>query len=89
MTATAKNFVDSAREIVQDLLVPELKAIRVEVASLRTEMELRDQRTLEAIRNLEVRMVESFKHLSEKTDLAINVREGLAALEARQEAKPN
>ena len=33
-----KNFVGSLREIVQDLLVPELKAVKVEIAALRTDM---------------------------------------------------
>lgn len=41
MTTTAKTIVDSFREVVQDLLVPELKALRVSVDALRTEMHLR------------------------------------------------
>jgi len=65
MSTTAKTIVDSFREVVQDLLVPELKAIRVE-------MKLRDEITQQAIR-----------HLSEKLDYAIDIRERLAALEAR------
>jgi hypothetical protein len=65
MTTSAKNIVDSFREVVQDLLVPELKA-------LRTEMKLRDENTQQSIR-----------HLSEKLDFAIDIRERLAALEAR------
>jgi hypothetical protein len=65
MTTSAKTVIDSFREVVQDLLVPELKA-------LRTEMKLRDENTQQAIR-----------HLSEKLDFAIDIRERLAALEAR------
>jgi hypothetical protein len=65
MATTAKTVIDSFREVVQDLLVPELKA-------LRTEMKLRDENTQQAIR-----------HLSEKLDFAIDIRERLAALEAR------
>lgn len=37
----AKTMVESFREVVQDLLVPELKALRVSVDALRTEMHLR------------------------------------------------
>lgn len=43
MSIQAKTIVDSFREVVQDLLVPELKAVRVSVDSLRTEMQLRDE----------------------------------------------
>lgn len=43
MTTSAKTVVDSFREAVQDLLVPELKALRVSVDSLRTEMHLRTE----------------------------------------------
>ncbi|MBT9331292.1 hypothetical protein [Paracidobacterium acidisoli] len=65
MTTSARTVVDSFREVIQDLLVPELKA-------LRTEMRLRDENTQQAIR-----------HLAEKLDFAIDIRERLAALEAR------
>lgn len=41
MAETAKNVLGSFREAIQDLLVPELKALRVSVDSLRTEMHLR------------------------------------------------
>lgn len=39
-----KNAVESLRDIVQDLLVPELKSIKVEIEGLRTEMRLRDEK---------------------------------------------
>jgi len=41
MTSGTRTVVDSFREAIQDLLVPELKALRVSVDSLRTEMHLR------------------------------------------------
>ena len=72
MTAKAKTIIDSLREVAQDLLVPELRALRVSMDSLRTEMQLRDERTQESIRRL-----------SDKLDFAIDVRERLAAIEAR------
>jgi hypothetical protein len=134
VAATAKSIVDSFREMAQDLLVPELKAVRVSVDGLRTEMQLRDEkladsveavrtklsdsvealrtemrlrdeRTQESIRHLDERTTALILHLDEKTqqsiralddrtqsslerlaqrlDLAIDIRERLAALEAR------
>ena len=35
-----KSSVESLREIVQDLLVPELKALKVEMSSIRSEMSM-------------------------------------------------
>ena len=78
-----KNAVDSLREVVQDFLVPELKAVKISIDSihmelkisidsLRTEMRLQDEKQTQAI-----------QHLSEKLDYAIDIRERLAALEAR------
>jgi hypothetical protein len=92
--AVARTIVDSFREVAQDILVPELKALRVSVDSLRTEMQLRDEKTQESIRHLDLRTQESIRHLdertqesvrhlSEKLDFAIDIRERLAALEAR------
>lgn len=43
-----KNAVESLRDIVQDLLVPELKSIKVELEAMRTEMRLRDEKQTEA-----------------------------------------
>jgi hypothetical protein len=79
----AKSIVDSFREVAQDILVPELKALRVSVDSLRTEMQLRDEKTQESIRHLDLRTQESIRHLSDKLDFAIDIPERLAALEAR------
>jgi hypothetical protein len=83
MAAGAKNVVESLREVMQDLLVPELKALKVSMDSmrgelkssldsLRHEMQLRDEKNDQAMR-----------HLSEKLDFAIDIRERLASLEAR------
>jgi RNA polymerase-binding transcription factor DksA len=94
MATTAKSVIDSLRELLQDILVPELKALRVSMDSMRTEMQLRDektqesiqhldQRTQETIRHLDERTQESIRHLSEKLDYAIDIRERLIALEAR------
>ena len=101
MTASAKTVVDSFREVVQDLLVPELKALRVSVDAVKTEMQLRDeklQESLEAVRtemrlrseNLRAEVQagdritqDAVNALGQKLDFAIDIRERLAALEAR------
>jgi hypothetical protein len=70
--AAAKNVVESLRDVVQDLLVSELKALKVSMDSMRSEMKLRDEKNEQAMR-----------HLSEKLDFAIDIRERLASLEAR------
>ena len=78
-----KNAVDSLREVVQDFLVPELKSVKVSIDSLHTELKI----SIDALRN-EMRLqdekqTQAIQHLSEKLDYAIDIRERLAALEAR------
>ena len=43
--ADGKNVFESFREVVQDLLVPELKAVKVSIDSLRTEMKMSNEAT--------------------------------------------
>lgn len=83
MAGPAKTIVDSLREVVQDLVVPELKAMRVSVDSLKSEMQLRDENIQIELRLREDRMQDSIRGLSQKLDFAIDIRERLAALEAR------
>jgi hypothetical protein len=94
MSVTAmkpKNAVESLREIVQDLLVPELKAVKTSIDSLRSEMNtsfdsvrteirLRDEKQTEATKHL----AEMMKHLSDRLDHTLDIRERLASLEARK-----
>ena len=83
MAVAAKNIVESFREVVQDLLVPELKAVRVSVDSMKVEMQLRDEKVHTELRLRDERMQESIRGLSQKLDFPIDIRERLAALEAR------
>jgi hypothetical protein len=83
MPAAAKTVVDSLREVVQDLLVPELKALRVSVDSMKTEMQLRDEKVHSELRLRDEWMQDSIRALSQKLDFAIDIRERLAVLEAR------
>jgi hypothetical protein len=105
MAVPAKTVVDSFREALQDLLVPELKALRVSFDSLRTEMhlrtdglqkemqlrddslraelKLRDEKLRAEIQSGDAATQELVRSLSQKLDFAIDIRERLAALEAR------
>ena len=114
--SSGKNVLETFRDVVQDLLVPELKAVKVSVDSLRTEMKINTEAfreelklTKDALReeirlnNEAVRQELKFRNeslervislelernalvtqkLSEKLDFAIDIRERLAAVEAR------
>jgi hypothetical protein len=72
MTIAAKNIVESLRELIQDILVPELKALKASMDAIRSEMKVRDEKNEQAMR-----------YLAEKLDFAIDIRERLASLEAR------
>ena len=87
---SAKNVVESFRDVVQDLLVPELKAVKVsvdalhsEVGYLRMELKLRDEKLEELIRHGVERNERAIQGLGQRLDDAIEVRERLAAIEAR------
>jgi hypothetical protein len=88
--SAVKNAVGSFREVVQDLLVPELKSMKVSIDALRTEMKLREEKADESLRRLEdiIRLggeknEMAIRGLSEKLEFAIDIRERLALLEAR------
>jgi hypothetical protein len=88
--SAAKNVVESFRDVVQDLLVPELKAVKVSVDSLHGEMSyLRSEvKTSLDSRRYEMQLrdemhTQAMRSLSEKLDYAIDIRERLASLEAR------
>jgi DNA anti-recombination protein RmuC len=61
-----KSSVDSVREMVQDFLVPELKAVKATMDGMRTEMQLRDEKQTQAIKHLDEKLTESIKHLDAK-----------------------
>ena len=93
MSAT-KNMAESLREVVQDLLVPELKSVQISVGFLRAGMKLRDEKMEqlvhmgdekieERIRQDDEKGEQAIKSLSEKLHFAIDIRERVASLEAR------
>lgn len=83
MATAAKNIVDSLREVVQDLLVPELKAVKTSVDSLRSEMILRDEKLELSIRLGLENTAQAIRHLAQNLENSSDIRERLASLEAR------
>jgi hypothetical protein len=83
MATVTKSVVDSLREVVQDLLVPELKSVKVSIDALRNEMKLRDEKMELLIRLGDEKNEQAIRNLSERLDFAIDIRERLATLEAR------
>ena len=81
--SSAKNVVESLREIVQDFLVPELKALKVSVESLQHEMKSSNEALRQELRLRDEMMLQSIKNLSDKLDYTGEIRERLAAVEAR------
>jgi hypothetical protein len=61
-----KSSIDSVREIVQDFLVPELKAVKVSIDSIQNEMRLRDENKSRAMQRLDEKLTQTTRHLSEK-----------------------
>ena len=89
-----KNAVESIRDVVQDLLVPDLKAIKVELESQRREMHsgfdaVRTEMHsgFDAIRTemklRDEKQTQALHALSDKVGLMMEVRERLAVLEDR------
>ena len=90
----AKNILESFRDVVQDLLVPELKALQVTVEALRTDMKHGDEKPEQAMKLRDEKLEQMIRLGNEKTEAAIrpladsfesaiHVRERLAAIEAR------
>ena len=101
LAGSTTKAVGTFREAVQDLLVPELRALKVSMDGIRTEMQLRDERQTKALEDQGKRLTQAIESLtqemrlrderqsqnisalSEKLDFAIDIRERLAAVEAR------
>ena len=88
--STTAKTLGSFRETVQDLLVPELRAIKVQIESLTQEMRLRNEQHQKSLDQLtqEMRLrdenqTRATAELSKKLDFSIEFRERLAQVEAR------
>jgi hypothetical protein len=86
MSVTAikpRNAVESLRDIVQDLLVPELKALKVEMSAIRGEMTMGFESIRTEMRLRDEKQSQATQALSDKLAYAIDIRERLAVLEDR------
>jgi hypothetical protein len=83
MAVEAKSVVSSLREVMQDLLVPELKAVKVSIDSLRSETKVSLDSLRQEMRLRDEMSAQAMRSLPEKLDYVIDIRERLASLEAR------
>lgn len=67
---------EEVKQALQDIVVPELKALQVEI-----------RRLDEKIDSLKAEITAEIKRLDEKIDIAIQIRERLAAIEGRFEER--
>ena len=92
--SSTKNVLETFRDVAQDLLVPELRAVKVSVDSLRSEfkqshdslreeMRLRHDNLERMIKYGDDRNEQLIRALADKLDVAIDVRERLANIESR------
>jgi hypothetical protein len=77
-----KSTVDSLRHIVQDLPVPALKAVKAEMAAIRSEMTVGFESVRTEMR-LRDEQSQAIQALSDKLGYAIDIQARLAVLEDR------
>ena len=87
------NIYQSLKQIVQDAVAPEMLALKAEIKGLSQRMDSVEKRLDElkaAAHLMEARTEKRFEKLERRLDEAIDIRERLAALEARlEQRKPN
>ena len=66
---TTAKAVGSFREAVQDLLVPELRALKVSMEAIRTEMQLRDEKQMKALEDQGQRLTQAVESLAREMKL--------------------
>lgn len=81
------------KQLIQELVVPELREIKAEVKVLQTEIkrleekiDLQGARLDEKIVSLRNEMLTEFRRVDEKIDLTLHVQERLVSLETRMSA---
>ncbi len=73
------------KKIFQEIVVPELREIKLEVRGVQTEIRRLDEK----IDSLRTEMRTEIRQLDEKIDIAIQIRERLAALENKMAGLPH
>jgi len=66
--ATSKKVLESFRDVVQDLLVPELKAMKVSLDLVRVETRLGDEKLEQSVRLGNEKTEAAIRHLADRFD---------------------
>ena len=74
------------KQLIQELIVPELRGIKSEVKRLEEKVDLRRAWLDDKIVSLRNEMLTEFRRLDEKIDLTLHVKERLVSLETRMSA---
>lgn len=74
---------EEVKQALQDIVAPELRALQVEIKRLDEKIDSGMQRLDEKIDSLKSEITSEIRRLNEKIDIAIQIRERLASLEAR------
>ena len=76
----------NVKQLIQELIVPELRGIKSELKRLEEKIDLQGARLDDKIVSLRNEMLTEFRRLDEKIDLTLHVKERLVSLETRMSA---
>ncbi|HEV8717956.1 MAG TPA: hypothetical protein VGX03_34710 [Candidatus Binatia bacterium] len=85
-----KGMYDTVRQVFQDIIAPQIEGLKGEIMALHTKVDTLEKRMDERLGSLEKRMEEGFaavrteiSYTNRRLDEALEIRERLAALEAK------
>lgn len=85
-----KSMYDAVRQVFQDIIAPQIEGLKGEIMALHTKVDTLKKRMEERLGSLEKRMEEGFAavrteigYTNRRLDEALEIRERLAALEAK------
>ncbi len=78
---------EEVKQALQDIVAPELKALQVEIRRLDEKIDSLDEKLTTRMDSLKAEITTEIKRLDEKIDIAIQIRERLAAIEGRFEER--
>lgn len=73
-----KNITEYLKQALQDIVVPELKGLQVEIRSFRSEIVSTKSELATEIKRVDGKVTLEIRRLDEKLDAAIQIRERLA-----------
>ena len=78
---------EEVKQALQDIVAPELKTLQVEIRRLDEKIDSLDEKLTTRMDSLKAEITTEIKRLDEKIDIAIQIRERLAAIEGRFEER--